>query len=131
MVHPASHPAKDGGVAVIGRRRLCALITVALAVTLIVMDGSIVNVALPTLVRALGGASNSQLQWIVDAYILVFATLLLTMGNAADRFGRRRLLVLGVAVFGVTSVGAGFAGWLLATHHRHRNGFQNAFGIRC
>lgn len=110
MVHPASHPAKDGGVAVIGRRRLCALITVALAVTLIVMDGSIVNVALPTLVRALGGASNSQLQWIVDAYILVFATLLLTMGNAADRFGRRRLLVLGVAVFGVTSVGAAFAG---------------------
>jgi len=92
-----------------GRRRLAALITVSLAVTLIVMDGSIVNVALPTLVRALGGASNSQLQWIVDAYILVFATLLLSMGNAADRFGRRRLLVMGSLVFGATSVGAAYA----------------------
>ena len=92
-----------------GRRRLAALITVSLAVTLIVMDGSIVNEALPTLVRALGGASNSQLQWIVDAYILVFATLLLSMGNAADRFGRRRLLVMGSLVFGATSVGAAYA----------------------
>jgi EmrB/QacA subfamily drug resistance transporter len=74
------------------------------------MDGSIVNVALPTLVRALGGASNSELQWIVDGYILVFATLLLTMGNAADRFGRRRTLIWGAVCFGATSVGAGFAG---------------------
>ncbi len=93
----------------IGRRRLALLVTVASAVTLIVMDGSIVNVALPTLVRALGGASNGELQWIVDAYILAFATLLLTMGNAADRFGRRRLLVIGAIVFGGTSVGAAFA----------------------
>lgn len=93
-----------------GGRRLTALVTVALAVTLIVMDGSIVNVALPTLVRALGGASNSELQWIVDGYILVFATLLLTMGNAADRFGRRRVLVMGLLVFGATSVGAALSG---------------------
>jgi EmrB/QacA subfamily drug resistance transporter len=93
----------------IGRRRLALLVTVASAVTLIVMDGSIVNVALPTLVRALGGASNGELQWIVDAYILAFATLLLTMGNAADRFGRRRLLVLGALVFGATSIGAAYS----------------------
>jgi MFS family permease len=79
---------------------------VAAAVTLIVMDGSIVNVALPTLVRSLGGASNGELQWIVDAYILAFATLPLTMGNAADRFGRVRMLVIGAIVFGATSVGA-------------------------
>lgn len=93
----------------IGRRRAAALAVVASAVTLIVMDGSIVNVALPTLVRELGGASNGELQWIVDAYILAFATLLLTMGNAADRFGRRRMLVIGSIVFGITSVGAAWS----------------------
>lgn len=93
-----------------GGRRIAALVSVALAVTLIVMDGSIVNVALPSLVRAFGGASNSQMQWIVDAYILVFATLLLSMGNASDRFGRRRVLVLGAVVFGATSVGAAYSG---------------------
>lgn len=81
----------------------------SLAVTLIVMDGSIVNVALPTLGRALGGASHSELQWIVDGSILVFATLLLSMGNAADRLGRRRVLVAGAIVFGATSVGAAHA----------------------
>lgn len=94
---------------IIGARRLAGLATVSLAVTLIVMDGSIVNVALPTLGRALGGASHSELQWIVDGYILVFATLLLSMGNAADRHGRRRMLIVGASVFGATSVGAAFA----------------------
>lgn len=96
-------------VASIGARRLGALCAVCLAVTLVVMDGSIVNVALPTLSRSLGGVSNSGLQWIVDGYILVFATLLLPMGNLADRFGRRRMLVLGAALFGATSVGAAYA----------------------
>lgn len=106
--------AADGGLdprraSGIGGRRLGVLVAVSLAVTLIVMDGSIVNVALPTLVRELGGASNSELQWIVDAYILVFSTLLLTMGNAADRVGRRAMLIAGAAVFGLTSVGAAYA----------------------
>lgn len=88
---------------------MAALATVSAAVTLIVMDGSIVNVALPTLIRTLGGASNGQLQWIVDAYILAFASLLLSMGNAADRLGRRRMLLIGSAVFGATSIGAALA----------------------
>lgn len=92
-----------------GRRRWGALVTVCLAVTVIVMDGSIVNVALPTLVRAIEGTSNSRLQWIVDAYILSFAVLLLTSGSSADRFGRRRLLVTGLLVFGGVSFGAAFA----------------------
>lgn len=100
---PADRPATPG------LRRLVALATVALAVTVIVMDGSIVNVALPTLVGELGGASNRELQWIVDAYILSFATLLLSMGSAADRLGRRRLLVAGAIAFGATSVGAAFS----------------------
>lgn len=88
-----------------GWRALGTLATVTLAVTVIVMDGSIVNVALPTLARALDGSSNSQLQWIVDAYILAFAAILLTAGSAADRFGRRRVMVLGLVVFGLMSLG--------------------------
>ncbi len=100
-----------------GRRRWGALVTVCLAVTVIVMDGSIVNVALPTLVEALGGTSNSQLQWIVDAYLLSFAVFLLTAGSSADRFGRRKLLTIGLIVFAASSVGAAFsesASWLIA-----------------
>lgn len=101
----------------LGVRRGILLATVSLAVTLIVMDGSIVNVALPTLVDELGGTTNSQLQWIVDSYILVFSTLLLAAGTAADRWGRRRLLLVGGLVFAATSVGAagsGTAGELVA-----------------
>lgn len=82
---------------------------VCLAVMVIVMDGSIVNVALPTLVTELGGASNRQLQWIVDAYILSFAALLLTAGSAADHIGRRRLLTAGLVVFALVSIGAAFS----------------------
>src|SRR5437868_117971 len=65
----------------------------------IVVDNSILNVALPSLTRALH-ASNSELQWMVDAYTLVFAGLLLTAGSLGDRFGRRGALQVGLAVFG-------------------------------
>lgn len=85
------------------------LCTMCLAAIVIVMDGSIVNVALPTLARELPGTSNSRLQWIVDAYILTFATLLMPAGGAADRFGRKRMLVLGMLTFAATSVGAAMA----------------------
>lgn len=91
---------------VAGLRRWVALGFVCLAVVVIVMDGSIVNVALPTLAVKLPGATNSRLQWVVDAYILSFAALLLTAGSAADRFGRRRMLLLGLAAFAAVSVGA-------------------------
>lgn len=101
---PRSHPSRP-----LLSRRWGSLAVVCLAVMVIVMDGSIVNVALPTLVTALGGASNSQLQWVVDAYVLSFAALLLTAGSAADRLGRRRVLMLGLAVFALVSVGAAFA----------------------
>ena len=78
-------------------------------VFIIVVDGTIVNVALPTFVRELG-ATTSQLQWIVDAYVLVFAGLLMAAGSVGDRFGRRGVLQIGLAIFGLTSVGAAFAG---------------------
>ena len=89
-----------------GARRWTALAFVCLAVVVIVMDGSIVNVALPTLAVKLTGATNSRLQWVVDAYILAFAAVLLTAGSAADRFGRRRMLLVGLATFAAVSVGA-------------------------
>lgn len=89
-----------------GNRRWVSLAVLCLAVILIVMDGSIVNVALPTLARKLAGATNSRLQWIVDSYILAFAALLLTAGSAADRFGRKRVLLLGLIIFAGVSMGA-------------------------
>ena len=75
----------------------------------IVVDNTIVNVALPTLARDLD-ADVSELQWVVDAYTLVFAGLLLLAGALGDRYGRRRMLLVGLAVFGVASAGAAFAG---------------------
>jgi len=78
------------------------------SVFVIVVDGTIVNVALPTFVRELG-ATTSELQWIVDAYVLVFAGLLMAAGSLGDRFGRKGVLLVGMAVFAVTSAGAAFA----------------------
>jgi EmrB/QacA subfamily drug resistance transporter len=73
------------------------------------LDNTILNVALPTLARDLH-ASTSQLQWIVDAYVIVFAGLLLTAGSLGDRFGRYKSLVLGLAVFGTGSALSAFSG---------------------
>ena len=78
------------------------------SVFIIVVDGTIVNVALPTFVRELG-ATTSQLQWIVDAYVLVFAGLLMAAGSIGDRFGRKGTLMIGMAAFGATSIMAAAA----------------------
>ncbi len=75
------------------------LAVLCLTVFVIVLDGTIVNVALPTLVRELG-ATNSQLQWIVDSYVLVFAGLLIAAGSIADRFGRKGVMQTGLVLFG-------------------------------
>ncbi|MCB1002628.1 MAG: MFS transporter [Acidimicrobiales bacterium] len=83
-------------------RRWWALAVLCLSLLLIVMDNTIVNVALPTIQRDLD-ATGSELQWIVDAYVLVFAGLLLTMGSLGDRFGRKPALSLGLVVMGGAS----------------------------
>ena len=70
-----------------------------LSLLVVGLDNTILNVALPTLVRDLH-ASTSQLQWMVDAYVLVFAGLLLTTGSLSDRYGRRYALAIGLVVFG-------------------------------
>jgi EmrB/QacA subfamily drug resistance transporter len=83
---------------------LTALLLAAFAINL---DTTIVNVALPTLVRALH-TSNSELQWVVDAYNLVFAALLLASGSLSDRVGRKGMLLAGLGVFGTASLLGGF-----------------------
>jgi MFS family permease len=84
------------------------LAVLCMSVFIIVVDGTIVNVALPTLVRELG-ATTSQLQWIVDAYVLVFAGLLMASGTIGDRYGRKGVLQIGLVVFAITSVFASMA----------------------
>ena len=93
----------------IQRRRWAILAVLITSVFLVVVDNTIVNVALPTLSRELG-ATTSQLQWIVDAYALVFAGLLLAFGSLGDRFGRKGALQIGLVLFAVTSLWAAFAG---------------------
>jgi DHA2 family multidrug resistance protein-like MFS transporter len=90
-------------------RRWLALAVLALSLVVIGMDNTILNVALPTLVRDLD-ASAAQLQWIVDAYVLVFAGLLLTMGALGDRFGRKLALQSGMVIFALASAGSAWAG---------------------
>src|SRR5437763_2065288 len=89
-----------------GSRKPLILFSLLLAAFAINLDTTIVNVALPTLARELH-ASNTQLQWVVDAYNLVFAALLLASGSVSDRSGRRGVLLVGLAVFGLASVAGG------------------------
>src|SRR3712207_1489646 len=83
-------------------RRWLMLGVLSLSLLVIGLDNTILNVALPSLVTDLD-ASSSQLQWIVDSYVLVFAGLLLTLGSLGDRFGHKRLLTGGLLVFGLGS----------------------------
>jgi len=82
--------------------RIAALVVICLSVFVISVDATIVNIALPTLSRELD-ADTAQLQWIVDAYTLVIAGLLLSAGSLSDRYGRRGWLAGGLAVFAITS----------------------------
>jgi EmrB/QacA subfamily drug resistance transporter len=85
------------------------LVVVCVSALIINLDNTILNVALPTLVRQLH-ASSSELQWIVDSYAMVFAGLLLVGGSLADRFGRKRVFLIGLTVFAGGSIGAALSG---------------------
>jgi EmrB/QacA subfamily drug resistance transporter len=89
-------------------RRWWTLSVLCLSLVIVIVGNTVLNVALPTLVRELG-ASNSALQWMVDSYALVFAGLLLTAGAIGDRFGRKGALNAGLLIFGGASAGAAFA----------------------
>src|SRR5437879_8385905 len=79
------------------------LLALCAAALIINIDVTIVNVALPSLVRELG-ATTTNLQWIVDAYTLVFAALILAAGSLSDRVGRKGVLLLGLGVFALGSL---------------------------
>ncbi len=99
------------------RARWLALPVLCMSLLLITMDTTVLNVALPTLVKNLH-ASMVQLQWFVDSYLLVFGGLILVSGSLADRFGRKWVLQAGLAIFIVGSVLSAFArsaGPLIAT----------------
>jgi EmrB/QacA subfamily drug resistance transporter len=94
---PSGHP-----------RRRQILLVLCLSLLVVVIDNTILNTALPTLARVLH-AGTSSLQWITDAYTLCFAALLIPAGALGDRYGRRRSLLGGLAVFALGSVVAAFA----------------------
>ncbi len=104
-----------------GRWVVLGVLSGCLAV--IAVDNTIVNVALPRLQEDLG-ASTAELQWVVDAYSLLFAGTLLTAGSLGDRVGRRRILVVGLVIFGAASLAA-----TLAPNALVLTGFRGLMGI--
>jgi EmrB/QacA subfamily drug resistance transporter len=110
---PAATPVATAGNG--SRRRGLALVVIATAQLMVVLDATIVNVALPHIQQALG-FSGSGLEWVVNAYAVTFGGLLLLGGRAGDRLGRRRVLVFGLLLFSAASLLGGFATsewWLL------------------
>ena len=91
------------------RRRWATLTVLCVTLLLISLDNTILNVALPSIVRSIG-ASSSQLQWMVDAYAVVFAGLLLSLGALGDRAGRKWVFMAGLVVFGAASALAAWSG---------------------
>src|SRR5436190_1615419 len=89
------------------RRWLAAAVMIG-AATMDLIDITVVNVALPT-IRADLGASGTELEWIVSAYMLAFAALLIVSGSFGDLLGRKRIFLGGIAVFGLASLAAGLA----------------------
>src|SRR5438309_8693597 len=89
-------------------RKWWTLIAVCLGTFMLLIDVTIVNVALPDIQKALR-SSFSDLQWVIDAYSLMLAALLLTTGSLADLFGRRRVFVIGLCIFTLSSLLSGVA----------------------
>lgn len=89
-------------------QRWLILGVICLAQLTVLLDNTVLNVAIPSLTKELD-ASTSDIQWMINAYSLVQSGLLLTAGSAADRYGRKRLLVAGLALFGIGSLVAGLA----------------------
>src|ERR671938_853887 len=85
------------------------LVAVCVATFMLLLDITVVNVALPYIERDLH-ATFTDLQWVVDAYALTLAALLLTGGSLADRLGRRRIFVIGIGIFTVASLLCALAG---------------------
>src|SRR3954470_1526927 len=91
-----------------GRGRWWTLGAIVLATLVVGLDTTVLSVALPTLATDLN-ASTAQLQWFIDSYNLVLAATLLPAGLLGDRFGRRRLLLVALGVFGAASIWCAYA----------------------
>ena len=91
------------------RRRWATLAVLCVTLLLISLDNTILNVAIPSIVRSMH-ATSSQLQWFIDAYAVVFASLLLSAGSLGDRIGRKWVFIAGLVVFGAGSAGAAWSG---------------------
>jgi|RhiMetdeSRZDD1v2_1073273.scaffolds.fasta_scaffold43367_2 MFS family permease len=103
MTHPQRRtPTADG------RSKFSVLLTASLVSSLIMLDANIVAVSLPSIARSLG-ATFTEIEWVVSAYVLPFAALLLAAGSYADRHGRKRATLLGLVVFTVASALCGLA----------------------
>src|SRR6202012_1857034 len=84
------------------------LLTSSLVSSLIMLDSNIVAVSLPSIGRSLG-ASFTEIQWVISAYVLTYASLLLASGNYADLYGRKKSMIIGLLIFAVASIGCGLA----------------------
>jgi EmrB/QacA subfamily drug resistance transporter len=90
------------------RNRWVGLVFISMAISLVIIDGTIVNTIFPSIITDLS-LSSTEVQWVQESYVLVFASLLLVWGSLADRFGRKRLLNIGIVIFILASVWAGIA----------------------
>src|SRR5437016_9513768 len=90
------------------RGKVIVLLTMCFALAMAMLDNTVVNVALPSIAKDLG-AGVSGLQWIVDAYVLAFASLLLTGGILGDKYGRKKMFLIGLIVFTLSSLGCGLS----------------------
>ncbi|HET6186550.1 MAG TPA: MFS transporter, partial [Trebonia sp.] len=90
----------------IQRRRWVILSVLVVGLLAIVIDNTVLNVALKTIANPVGGlgASQSELEWAINSYTLVFAGLLFTFGVLGDRIGRKRMLIAGLVLFGIGSL---------------------------
>ena len=88
------------------RNRWLGLLFISMAISLVIIDGTIVNTIFPAIIKDLS-LTSTEIQWVQESYILVFASMLLVWGSIADRFGRRRMLILGLTIFIFASVWAG------------------------
>ncbi|MCK9874591.1 MFS transporter [Frankia sp. Ag45/Mut15] len=101
--------APSGATAGPGAHKWIVLGLVSIGQLMVVLDVTIMNVALPSIQQALGFASGNDLQWVLNAYALTFGGLLLLGGRVADRYGRRRVFLVGLAVLGIASAVGGLA----------------------
>jgi DHA2 family multidrug resistance protein-like MFS transporter len=89
-------------------RRWAILAALVVSLLVVVLDNTILNIALPTIQRDLA-ATQSQLVWSIDSYILAFASLLFTWGILGDKYGRKKILIIGLVIFGIASAACAFA----------------------